>query len=370
MTEPESLKRTPLYDIHVQHGARLTPFAGFEMPIQYSGIIDEHMAVRQAAGIFDVSHMGEFIVRGRRAFEYVQRLVTNDASKLHDGKAMYTVMCRQDGGIVDDLLVYRLAEEKYMLVINAANIDKDLNWMRQYLIDGAELEDVSGGTALIAIQGPQSFSIVRDASGIDLHDLKFYHFKRIDDFLGHDGVIVSHTGYTGERGLEIYCRPEAAADIWTALVSAGTDRGLKPCGLGARDTLRVEAGFSLYGNDITDETNPLEAGLGWLVKLNKDAFIGKAALEEIKSRGLSRRMIGFVVEERGIPRTGFTITNEDGQEIGSITSGTQSPILAKGIGMGYVANEERYTREGARLLVQSRGRALRATVRKPPFHKN
>lgn len=370
MAKSEELKRTPLYDLHVRHGARLTPFAGFEMPIQYSGIIDEHMAVRQAAGIFDVSHMGEVMVRGPHALAYVQRLVTNDVSKLYDGKAMYTVMCGPEGGIVDDLLVYRISKNEYMLVINAANIEKDLAWMRQHQINGAELDDISDDTALIAVQGPLAFDIVNDAAGVELDDLKFYHFTQPDDFIGNERVIVSHTGYTGERGLEIYCRPDAAPAIWQSLIEEGTARGLRPCGLGARDTLRVEAGFCLYGNDITEDTNPLEAGLGWLVKLDKEEFIGKAALVEAKAKGLARRLVGFILEDRGIPRTGFAIADESGREIGSVTSGTQSPVLATGIGMGYVPNEERFTAEGAKLLIKSRGRDLNARVKKPPFHKN
>lgn len=365
----ESLKQTPLHEIHLQLGARMTGFAGFDMPVQYSGIIDEHMAVRERAGMFDVSHMGEVFVRGPHAFDYVQRLVTNDASKLYDGKAMYTVMCRPSGGIVDDLLVYRLSADEYMLVINAANIEKDVDWMRDNAIDGAELTDRSDDTALIAIQGPASHEIVGRASGIGLSDLKFYHFLRPDRFLAHSDVLLSHTGYTGERGLEIYSPPSAAPAIWDALMDAGKDEGLVPCGLGARDTLRIEAGYSLYGNDITEETNPLEAGLGWLVKLDKGDFIGRNALLEVKASGPDRKLVGFVLEERGIPRAGLPIASEAGVEIGVVTSGTQSPILQTGVGLGYVPNHSSYTEEGATLKVASRGRLLRARVERPPFHK-
>lgn len=366
----ESLQKTPLNEIHVALGARMTPFAGFEMPVQYpGGIINEHLAVREKAGLFDVSHMGEVLVRGPEAFHFVQRLITNDATRLYDGRAMYTVMCRPSGGIVDDLLVYRFSSEEYMLVLNAANIGKDLRWMREHAIDGAEIVDQSNETALLAIQGPLSHDIVSRIDGADLASLKSYHFMRPDEFAGHRNIVLSYTGYTGERGLEIYCPSDAAADIWTALMDAGEPDGLQPCGLGARDTLRLEAGLSLYGNDITEETNPLEAGLGWLVKSDKGDFIGRDAIEQIRAAGIERKLVGFVLEERGVPRTGLEIVAEDETPIGVVTSGTQSPVLKQGIGLGYVLNDPRFTVEGATIRVMSRGRALRATVTRPPFHK-
>lgn len=363
------LKQTPLHDLHLTLGARMAPFAGFDMPVQYSGIIDEHLAVRERAGIFDVSHMGEVLVKGPKALEYVQHLVTNDVSTLYDGKALYTVMCLPDGGIIDDLLVYRMSADEYMLVINASNAEKDLTWMRQYAIDGAEIVDISSETALIAIQGPAAHDITSSASGVDISSIKPYHFVQADDFLGRRDVILSHTGYTGERGLEIYCPPDAAASIWNALMDAGEVSGLLPCGLGARDTLRIEAGFVLFGNDITEQTHPLEAGLGWLVKPNKGDFIGRSSIEAIRSRGVERKLIGFVLQDRGIPRAGLPIADEDGNEIGVVTSGTQSAVLKQGIGLGYVPNDPGFTSESSSIRIINRGRALTATVARPPFHK-
>lgn len=369
MASTSELRRTPLDAQHRALGAKMVSFAGFEMPIQYSGIIDEHRAVRESAGMFDVSHMGEVLVSGSRALAFVQHLVTNDASKLIDGKAMYTVMCHPDGGIVDDLLVYRLEADRYMLVINAANIDKDIEWMRQHLPEDVHFENVSDEMALIALQGPKSFAIFDRAFGVDISGLKFYHFIEMDALGDARRVIVSHTGYTGEPGLEIYCRPEDAPGIWSRLLETGSDDGLLPCGLGARDTLRIEAGFCLYGNDITDETNPLEAGLGWLVKLDKGEFVGREALTRVKSDGPARKLVGFVIEERGIPRAGYSLETDDGEVIGHVTSGTQSPMIEKGVGLGYVANRPEFTASESQLRMMSRGRALTARVAKPPFHK-
>ncbi len=365
-----SLRLTPLHGEHVALGARMMPFAGFDMPVQYGSIIDEHFAVRRAAGLFDVSHMGEVMVRGPHAAAFIQRLVSNDVTKLDDGKAMYSVMCRPDGGIVDDLLVYRFAEREYMLVINAANVAGDFAWMREQNLAGAELEDISDRTALLAIQGPRAFEIVAKASGLDLADLAYYRFvvPPTGSFLGLDRVILSHTGYTGERGLEIYCDPDDAVRVWRALLEAGRESGLVPTGLGARDTLRLEAGYCLYGNDITTETNPLEAGLGWVTKLDKD-FVGSDALRAVKTRGPARRLVAFVLEERGIPRHGYEIADSAGTVIGEVTSGTQSPVLGKGIGMGYVPNDASFTAPGSRIHVLNRGKAMSAVVAKPPLHK-
>jgi aminomethyltransferase len=348
----------------------MVPFAGFEMPVQYDGIIAEHMAVREHAGLFDVSHMGEVIVAGEHAHDFVQHLVTNDIDRLEDGKALYTVMCREDGGIVDDLLVYRLASDNYMLVINAANIAGDFEWMRDHNPMGAELTDRSDEIGLLALQGPAAYDVLESATGLDIRDVKFYHFVQPDAgaFLGLEDVIVSRTGYTGEPGVEIYCRAADAPAIWDALMESGRAYGLQPAGLGARDTLRLEAGFCLYGNDITTETNPIEAGLGWLTKFDKDDFVGKATLETVKKDGPERRLVAFVAGGRGIPRQGHDILDPDGERIGIVTSGTQSPVLETGIGMGYVPNEPRYTTPGSRLLVSRRGRSFDVEVRRPPLH--
>lgn len=371
MHTTEEVRRTPLYDKHVELGARLAPFAGYEMPIQYEGIIEEHLAVRAAAGMFDVSHMGEVLVRGPHAFEFVQHLVTNDADRLYDGRAMYTVMCREDGGIVDDLIVYRLAADEYLFVINAANRKKDLDWMIQNNPAKADLLDISDEVALIAVQGPEAIGIVESVIDQSLEGVKFYHFTTVpsEKLAGSNRAIISRTGYTGEPGVEIYCDASRATNVWDALLESGRSRGLRPAGLGARDTLRIEAGYCLYGNDITDDTNPLEAGLEWLTKLDKDDFIGKRALQQIRAEGLSRKLVGFVLQERGIPRAGYPILSPDGDEIGVVTSGTQSPVLRGGIGLGYVQNEPSYTEPGVEIVISVRGRKLTAIVKKPPLHE-
>ncbi len=370
--EPETLKKTPLHEQHVKLGARMMPFGGFDMPVQYSGIIDEHMTVRNAAGLFDVSHMGEFMLEGPHAFASVQHLVSNDASRLYDGRAMYTAMCTESGGIIDDLLVYRKNESSYLLVVNASNIEKDWAWVNQHAVPGTSITNISDSTALLAIQGPLAMDIVQSITDIDLSGLKFYHFlmPEAPAFLNLDNVILSHTGYTGEKGLEIYCNASDAATIWTALMKAGTSKGLKPAGLGARDTLRLESGFCLYGNDINEETSTYEAGLGWITKLDKGDFVGKSALARIKEDIPARKLVGFVMGERGIPRHGHAIVNAAGEEIGIVTSGTQSPVLSKGIGMGYVPNDPQYTSVGSVLGISSRGKAREAIVTKPPFHKS
>lgn len=372
LTDSEStIKHTPLHQAHVDLGARMMEFAGYDMPVHYGSIIEEHHAVRKAAGMFDVSHMGEVFATGPNAEAFIQNLVTNDVTKLDDGKAMYTVMCRPDGGIVDDLLVYRLREGIYLLVINASNIAGDIAWMKENNPMGAELQDVSDEIALIAVQGPKAFEIVSAVAERDLSDLPFYRFIRPEpgSFLGCNKVILSHTGYTGEPGLEIYCESERAPEVWAALQAAGESLGLKPAGLGCRDTLRLEAGYCLYGNDLTTETNPLEAGLGWLVKLDAGDFIGREALVKAKEEGLKRKLVAFAVEGRGIPRAGCDIVNQDGEIIGNVTSGTQSPTLGHGIGMGYVANQPEYRKPGSAIAIQVRNRSLPAEVRKAPLHK-
>jgi aminomethyltransferase len=369
------LKRTPLYDVHVALGARVGPFAGYEMPIQYSGIIEEHMAVRDAAGLFDVSHMGEVIVRGEGALDFVQRLVTNDVRALYPGKALYSVMCADGGGTVDDLLVYKLGEDVFMLVINAANVESDLAHMRACLDafgSDCSLEDRTDITALIAVQGPRAAEIASRAAGLDLESMKPFHFLELQpgEFFDCRTAVVSRTGYTGEEGLEIYCDTACAELVWQSLMGAGAEHGLLPCGLGARDTLRLEAGYSLYGHELSRDITPLEAGLGWVVKLDKGDFMGREALAEQKRAGVPRRVVGFVLEDRGIPRSGYPITDASGTTIGEVTSGSQSPVLGRGIGLGLVPNEPRYTEPGSEIAISVRGRALRATVRKPPLHKS
>jgi aminomethyltransferase len=371
MGNDDTLKTTPLHQVHRDLGARMMPFAGYDMPVQYSGILDEHNAVRTAAGLFDVSHMGEVSVTGPRARTFVQHLVTNDVEKLEPGRAMYTVMCRPDGGIVDDLLVYCVAEDDYLLVINASNIEKDFAWMEENNPVGATLRDISLEIALLALQGPRAFDIAATLTREPISDIPYYHFRELRDgaFMGLDRVLLSHTGYTGEKGLEIYCRPADAEAVWRRLLEEGESSGLRPAGLGARDTLRLESGFALYGNDITDDTNPIEAGLGWVTKLDKGDFIGREALRKVKEEGPKRRLVGFVLQERGVPRSGYRILDENDAAIGTVTSGSQSPVLGQGIGLAYVANDERFTKPGSKIRIETRGRGLRAEVRKPPFHK-
>ncbi|PSQ63314.1 MAG: glycine cleavage system protein T [Bacteroidetes bacterium QH_10_64_19] len=367
-----TLQTTPLHSLHEEQDARMMEFGGFEMPVQYSSIMDEHMAVRNDAGLFDVSHMGEVLITGDDALALVQRLVTNDASKLYDGRAMYTVMCTPDGGIIDDGIVYRRSEDQYLMVLNAANRDRDLTWMRDHNSTDATLEDISAETALLALQGPKALSIAQSFLNEDLGDLRFYHFWERSDgaFLGCDEAIISRTGYTGEPGLELYVPAEQAAHVWTTLLDAGAEHGLKPAGLGARDTLRLEAGLCLHGNDITEDTNPYEARLGWLVKLDKGDFIGREALREIHERGPERKLVGFVATERGIPRHDHLLQSPEGDTIGVVTSGTQSPILNTGIGLGYVPNDPQYTEEGQALTVAGRRREFAVEVSDPPFHED
>lgn len=371
MTTNEALKRTPLHEQHLALGARMVPFAGFDMPVQYSGIVHEHLAVRKSAGLFDVSHMGEVYVQGGEALQFVQHLVTNDASALTDGRAMYTVMCREDGGILDDLLVYRVNADRYMLVLNAANVAPDVRWIETRARDfDVAVEDVSDATALLALQGPATGPIL-DAAGVGgfLDATPYYHFRDGVTIGGAAGVLVSRTGYTGELGVEIYTAADDAPRVWNALLAAGARHHLVPAGLGARDTLRLEAGFALYGNDIDETTHPYEAGLGWLVKLEKGEFIGRDALQVVRRDGFRRRLIGFVMDERGVPRRGYPL-GSDGRIVGQVTSGSQSPVLQRGIGLGYVENRKELTHPPAPLSVVVRGRPLAAHVEKPPFHKS
>jgi aminomethyltransferase len=367
----ETLKTTPLHEVHDELGARMMGFGGFDMPVQYTSIIEEHMAVREAAGLFDVSHMGELLVEGPKALSLIQRLVTNDVDKLSDGQALYTVMCTPEGGIIDDLIVYRRAADRYMLVLNAANVERDIEWIRTHNDEDADLRNVSDDTALLALQGPRSLDIAQPFLERDLDDLSFYRFWEASGgaFLDCDQALISRTGYTGEIGLELYVPAEDAPRVWNTLLDAGAEDGLLPAGLGARDTLRLEAGLCLHGNDITEETHPYEAGLGWLVKLDKGDFIGRDALEGIRQDGAERMLVGFVAAERGIPRHDHVIQSPEGDPIGVVTSGTQSPIRDTGIGLGYVPNEPRYTEPGQSLLIASRRRRFEATVEEPPFHE-
>ncbi len=363
----ERLKRTPLYDEHVRLGAKIIPFAGYEMPVQYpAGVSAEHQSVRTSAGLFDVSHMGEFALRGDRALEFVNRVVTNDVSRLEPGQAQYTVMCREDGGIVDDLLVYRFAEW-VRLVVNAANIDKDFDWIgrsRDGLGFGdVELRDDSDNVALLALQGPESEAILAPLSDVDLSSIGYYRF--VEGKVLREPCVVSRTGYTGEDGFELYCDPESATKLWNGLLETGGDR-LQPAGLGARDTLRLELGYALYGNDIDDETTPLEAGLGWTVKFDKGDFIGRTALLEQKEKGVSRKLSGFMLEERGFPRPGYEIRC-DGEVVGTVRSGTVGPSLGVGIGTGYLPRERAVPGTAIEILI--RGRPVPAEVTRMPFYK-
>jgi aminomethyltransferase len=380
--EQTTLRTTPLHDRHVALGARMMPFAGYDMPVQYAGIIEEHRAVREAAGLFDVSHMGEVRVVGPQARDFIQALVTNDVARLEPGdddapgvsRAMYTAMCYEAGGTVDDLLVYRFGPHEYLLVVNASNIDKDLAHIRDQLSRRGfecEVRDESDATALLALQGPRSLEIAGRVADLPLADLPYYHFLRpaAGSFLGCERVVVSRTGYTGEVGLEIYCETERAAAVWDALMDAGSDLGLQPAGLGARDTLRLESGFALYGHELTEDITPLEAGLGWVVKLDKGEFTGSDALRRQKEAGVPRRLVGFVMEERGIPRQGYAILDGAGDVIGEVTSGTQSPTLSAGIGLGLVRNDPAFTTPGSPIQIDVRGKGLAARVKKPPLHK-
>ncbi len=367
------LKKTALHQIHIDLGARMMRFAGYDMPVQYTGIVDEHMAVRTKAGLFDVSHMGEFVITGPHAEDFLQQLVTNDVRKMPDGRAMYTAMCREDGGILDDLLVYRVSSEHFFVVVNASNIQKDFDWMVSNNSDKATITDISDEIALIAIQGPQSVAIVESVYGKSLSELEYYHFLVTEpgSFCGCTLAYLSRTGYTGELGMELYVDGDKAPDVWNALLNAGQDKGLIPCGLGARDTLRLETGYCLYGNDITDKTNPIEAGLGWVTKLkNDDDFIGKSALAKIRADRPKRKLIGFVLNDRGIPRNSYPILSSSGERIGEVTSGSQSPILELGIGLGYVENKKEFTAPGSQIQIGIRKKNIPATVTKPPFHKS
>jgi aminomethyltransferase len=359
------LKRTPLYEAHVSIGARMVDFVGWEMPVQYAGPIQEHMAVREAAGIFDVSHMGEIEVTGRSALELVQRITTNDASKLADNQAQYSALTNDDGGIIDDLIVYRFNSEYFMMVVNASNTDKVFAWIRQYAASyDAEVHDVSAAYALMALQGPRAERILQDLTDHMLDHIPYYWSQRVLV----DGVScrVSRTGYTGEDGFEIFCNPADARHLWNRLLVTGHDRGLVPCGLAARNTTRLEAAYRLWGNDMDETTSPLEAGLGWIVKLAKGDFVGRAALEQQKKQGLKRKLAGFEVMDRAPARDGYPVS-VGGQNVGVVTSGSPAPYLKKNIGLAYLPVE--HTAVGTVISVIIRGREVPARVVETPFYK-
>ena len=360
------MKRTALYEIHKKLGAKIVPFAGYEMPLKYSGDIEEHVTVRTKLGVFDVSHMGEFWVEGDKALDLLQWVTTNDVAKLYDGKAQYSCLPNGKGGIVDDLLVYRFNEKKYLLVVNAANIDKDWNWINEQNNKfGATLRNASYEISQLAVQGPLAIKAMQKLTSYPVSDMKFYTFANIE-FAGVENVIFSITGYTGAGGCEIYFPNQYAEKIWNAVMEAGEEFGIKPIGLAARDTLRLEMGYCLYGNDIDDTTSPIEAGLGWIVKFNKD-FIDKDLMLKQKEEGVSRKLIGFVMEERGIPRHGYEIVDAGGNVIGNVTSGTMSPMMKVGIGMGYVKTE--FSKPDSEIFIRIRNKDLKAKVVKFPIYK-
>jgi aminomethyltransferase len=359
------MKNTALSETHTKAGAKMVPFAGYNMPVQYAGINAEHETVRKGVGVFDVSHMGEFILKGDKALDLIQRVTSNDAAKLYDGKVQYSCLPNKDGGIVDDLLVYRIDEKTYMLVVNASNIEKDWNWISQFNTEGVDMKNISDRTSLLAVQGPKAAEALQSLTDIDLGSMEYYTFKK-GQFAGIDNVVVSATGYTGAGGFELYFDNDNAEAIWDAVFKAGESFGIKPIGLGARDTLRLEMGFCLYGNDIDDTTSPLEAGLGWVTKFNKE-FTNSAALQEQKAAGVKQKLVGFEMIDRGIPRHDYEIVDADGNTIGKVTSGTQSPSLQKAIGMGYVKNE--FAKEGTEIFIKIRDNRVKAKIVKPPFYK-
>ena len=359
------MKNTALTDKHIQLGAKMVPFAGYNMPVQYAGINAEHETVRKGVGVFDVSHMGEFILKGEKALDLIQRVTSNDASKLYDGKVQYSCLPNEDGGIVDDLLVYRIDDKTYMLVVNASNIEKDWNWISKFNTESVDMKDISDRTSLLAVQGPKAAEALQSLTDIDLGSMEYYTFKK-GTFAGIDNVLLSATGYTGAGGFEIYVDNKDAEQLWNAVFKAGEPFGIKPIGLGARDTLRLEMGFCLYGNDIDDATSPLEAGLGWVTKFSKE-FTNSTALQQQKQDGVQRKLVGFEMIDRGIPRHDYEIVDADGNVIGKVTSGTQSPSLQKAIGMGYVKNE--FAKEGNEIFINIRDNKIRARIVKPPFYK-
>lgn len=360
------MQNTALTETHIALGAKMVPFAGFNMPVSYEGVNLEHETVRNNVGVFDVSHMGEFLITGPAALDLIQKVTSNDASKLINGKAQYSCIPNENGGIVDDLIVYKIADEKYLLVVNASNIQKDWDWISSHNSMGATMRDLSSEYSLLAIQGPKAAIAMQSLTSVDLETMKFYTFE-VADFAGIENVIISATGYTGSGGFEIYCKNSEVKQIWDNVFEAGADYDIKPVGLAARDTLRLEMGYCLYGNDIDDTTSPIEAGLGWVTKFSKD-FINAEALAKQKEHGAERKLVGFELDERGIPRQGYDIVDGNGKSIGNVTSGTMSPSLGKGIGLGYVPSV--LAQPGSKINIQVRKNAIPATVVKLPFYKS
>ncbi len=360
------MKDTALSSTHEALGAKMVPFAGYNMPVQYEGVNAEHETVRQSVGVFDVSHMGEFLIEGEHALELIQKVSSNDASKLTIGKAQYSCLPNDNGGIVDDLIIYKIKEETYLLVVNASNIEKDWNWIQSKNDVGATMRNLSEDYSLLAIQGPKAIEAMQSLTSHDLADIKFYNFI-VGNFAGIEHVIISATGYTGSGGFEIYCKNSEVKQIWDSVLQAGTGFGIKPIGLAARDTLRLEMGYCLYGNDIDDTTSPIEAGLGWICKFSKE-FTNSNALEDEKRRGPERKLIAFELDDRGIPRQGYDIIDSQGKKIGVVTSGTMSPSLGKGIGLGYVPTI--FASVDSKINIQIRKNTVPATVIKLPFYKN
>jgi len=359
------MKNTALTQTHEALGAKIVPFAGYNMPVSYEGVNVEHETVRNAVGVFDVSHMGEFLIGGPNALALIQKVCSNDASKLTIGKAQYSCLPNETGGIVDDLIVYRIKEEQYLLVVNASNIEKDWNHISKYNAEfNADMRDISEGYSLLAIQGPKAVEAMQSLTSEDLSAIKFYNFV-VGDFAGIEHVIISATGYTGSGGFEIYCKNEEVQQIWDKVLEAGADFGIKPIGLAARDTLRLEMGYCLYGNDINDETSPFEAGLGWITKFTKN-FVNSEALAKEKAQGPERKLIAFQLDERGIPRHDYDIVDNQGKKIGIVTSGTMSPSTGKGIGLGYVPMV--FAEVGGKINIQIRKKTIPATVVKLPFY--
>ena len=357
------IKNIPLNDLHTKLGGKMVPFAGYNMPVRYSSDIEEHMTVRNGVGVFDVSHMGEFSVKGPNALDLIQRVTSNDASKLIDGQAQYSCLPNEKGGIIDDLIVNKIKDNDYLLVVNASNIEKDWNWISQYNTKGVEMKNISDDICLFAVQGPKAVATLQKLTPTDLAFIKYYHFA-LGELAGVKDVILSNTGYTGAGGFEIYVNKAYAEKIWNTVFEAGKEFDIKPIGLGARDTLRLEMGFCLYGNDIDDTTSPLEAGLGWITKFTKD-FTNSAAIKKQKEEGVKKKLVGFKMIDKGIPRHDYSIKDAAGNIIGKVTSGTQSPMLSLGIGLGYVTTENAIP--GTEIFIEVRGKALKAVVSKLPL---
>ena len=359
------MKKTALYNKHVELGAKMVPFAGYQMPVQYSGVNAEHINVRDNVGVFDVSHMGEFIVSGENALNLIQKISSNDASKLFPGRAQYSYLPNDNGGVVDDLIIYMISEEKYLLVVNASNIEKDWNWINKHNDVGAELENISDQMSLLAVQGPKAVDLLQELTKIDLNEIKFYHFVE-GEIAGIDNVIISATGYTGSGGFELYVNNNVAERLWDEILKAGVPFNIEPAGLAARDTLRLEMGYCLYGNDIDDKTSPISAGLGWVTKFTK-SFVGDQILINQKENGVDKKLVAFKLLDRGIPRKDYLIVDENQNEIGIVTSGTMGPSVKLSIGLGYVKSE--FSSVGSTIYLSIRNKFIAAEIVKLPFFK-